>query len=948
MIDGFANEFKKNILADMDKGAHFHRADFQVHTPRDIRWTGAQAVTNAERKAYSEELILACRQKGLDAIAITDHHDFAFFPFIKKAAEDELDDNGQPVSVERRIIVFPGLELTITSPTCQAILLLDSDFPENLLPSVLTALSITPSPGTDASTAQVVRIPQTVISDMGGLYRLLNTHDGIRGRFAVLPNVSEGGASSMLRSGFANFYKDMPCVGGYVDGAISQHGTGNQSIVNGKNRDYGFKSIGLFQTSDNRKRDHSDLGKHTTWVKWSESTAEAIRQACLAKESRLSQVTPELPSLWVTSMSVSASKFLGRLEVDFNQQYNAVIGGRGTGKSTILEYLRWGLCDQPVDNTDSDIAPVQIKRKKLIGDTLEKLNGEVIVSFLINGVEHIVKRNSSTQEIVLKIGTGKFAQATEEEVRNLFPVQAYSQKQLSSVGVRIEELKRFVELPLKQTLDQVRSEIRDTEAKIRIVYGNLIRKKEIEEEQAKHEVEITSSSQQLESLRKTLKGLSETEQETIKQKTQYDAEGAVIEGLKNELERAGSLVENLGTEFDIETREELPTAATPNLALLTEIHKKYTAKFSQIKTQIENLSGLFGEGSLEEIRAEVKKWDAIKEFFDKKYEATKAKAQVNQEQLTQIQNIENRVAELGRLQQSNRNTLAQLGNPETSYADLRLKWDELHKQKIQSLDGQCNKFSLLSNGTIKAEIKGSLDAESLKVKIKIAFAGLTMREQKIEEICQRVVDATDPMVAWNEILNELEQLALRKDGNTDPLPATPVLDGCGLVANEKSRLAGGFDSAKWLNLSLTEIEFNPIFQYCANKSTSEYINFADASAGQQATALLTVLLNQNGAPLIIDQPEDDVDSKMSTETVQQIWKAKSKRQLIFASHNANFVVNGDAELVVCCDYVRGGDQTGGQIKMAGAIDNPVIKEEITLVTEGGEDAFKLRMEKYGF
>jgi len=39
-------------------------------------------------------------------------------------------------------------------------------------------------------------------------------------------------------------------------------------------------------------------------------------------------------------------------------------GGRGTGKSTILEYLRWGLCDQPVDNTDSDIAPVQIKRKK--------------------------------------------------------------------------------------------------------------------------------------------------------------------------------------------------------------------------------------------------------------------------------------------------------------------------------------------------------------------------------------------------------------------------------------------------------------------------------------------------------------------------------------------------------------------------------------------------------
>src|SRR5690349_23118044 len=56
---------------------------------------------------------------------------------------------------------------------------------------------------------------------------------------------------------------------------------------------------------------------------------------------------------------------------------------------------------------------------------------------------------------------------------------------------------------------------------------------------------------------------------------------------------------------------------------------------------------------------------------------------------------------------------------------------------------------------------------------------------------------------------------------------------------------------------------------------------------------------------------------MSPDIVRQIWNAKSRRQLIFASHNANFVVNGDAELVVCCDYIRAGDQTGGQIKAVG-------------------------------
>src|SRR5438552_11592144 len=114
----------------MDKGAHFHKCDFQVHTPRDANWSGTDAVTESERTAYADELILACRQKGLDAIAITDHHDFAFFPYVKKASQGELNDSGQPVPAKNQIVVFPGIEMTLTAPNCQALLLLDAEFPE--------------------------------------------------------------------------------------------------------------------------------------------------------------------------------------------------------------------------------------------------------------------------------------------------------------------------------------------------------------------------------------------------------------------------------------------------------------------------------------------------------------------------------------------------------------------------------------------------------------------------------------------------------------------------------------------------------------------------------------------------------------------------------------------------------------------------------------------------
>ena len=99
---------------------------------------------------------------------------------------------------------------------------------------------------------------------------------------------------------------------------------------------------------------------------------------------------------------------------------------------------------------------------------------------------------------------------------------------------------------------------------------------------------------------------------------------------------------------------------------------------------------------------------------------------------------------------------------------------------------------------------------------------------------------------------------------------------------------------------------------------------------------------------MIDQPEDDLDNNVIRDLVEQVWSAKSRRQIIFSSHNANLVVNGDAELVACCAYQREGDHSVGTIKSQGAIDVAEVREEIAAVMEGGPAAFKLRKEKYGF
>ena len=458
----------------MDKGAHFYRCDLQVHTPRDTNWAGTDCVTDEERGAYAAELVQACRERGLQAIAITDHHDMAFIRYVRQAAQEETDEEGRPLPTAQRLVVFPGMELTLGVP-CQALLIFDANFPEDMFSLAMTALPITPSEDGEAKIAPVQRL--NTIQSLKQLKEKLDEHEYLRNRYIAFPHVGENGQFSLLRKGLAGKYIEMPCVGGYLDGDIGSLGDGNKLIIAGKAREWGHKKIACFQTSDNRREDHGDLCRASTWVKWVTPTAEALRQACLAQESRVFQEQPRLPAVIIGSLSVSNSKFLGPIDLDLNPQYTALIGGRGTGKSTILEYLRWVLCDQPPGMEVEDIPNYEARRKRLIEQTLKPVNATAEVRFEVNGVPHIVRRESEKGTLLMKIGDDEMQPCTEKEVRRLLPIQAYSQKQLSEVSVRVEELLRFIAAPIRSELHRIDEQCSDRAARIREAYAMVRRRR---------------------------------------------------------------------------------------------------------------------------------------------------------------------------------------------------------------------------------------------------------------------------------------------------------------------------------------------------------------------------------------------------------------------------------------------------------------------------------------
>jgi len=271
-------------LKFMDKGNHYKKCDLQVHSPRDRNWKGESYVTDEERQEYSKKFIKECRDAGISAVAISDHHDMVFFEYIKAAAIEERDEIGNPISDNERIVIFPGIELTLSAPPCQGLVIFDADFPENLFPTVLGCLSLAQAQKSDSKTSPTIAIPSSTISSINDIYSKLDGTDGVKGRYIFLPHVKEKGHQTLMRKGFHEAYSKMPCVGGYVDGEFKNGGSdsGYNKIINGEVDAYGFKSIAVIQTTDYRGDKTLKEINIATWIKWKEPTAEALRQACLA------------------------------------------------------------------------------------------------------------------------------------------------------------------------------------------------------------------------------------------------------------------------------------------------------------------------------------------------------------------------------------------------------------------------------------------------------------------------------------------------------------------------------------------------------------------------------------------------------------------------------------------------------------------------------------------
>ena len=478
------------------------------------RLATVQDVDNARRQ-WADEFVAACIDRSLTAIAITDHHELVMVPYVQDAIGRQKVDNP-----DLDLWLFPGMELTCHGGK-QCLILFDADISSEWRRQAQGKLGVVYA-NLDETKAKSPKVTQLTCSYPDIAAELDQIAD-LKGRYIVLPNVSEGGGHTVLVQGHHADFSRMQYVGGYLDRdqTIYTLGPKNRSRLSGNALQWSEREIYPLPTSDSRSADYAHLGANDTWIKLARPTAEGIRQAFLGHLSRIRTTEPTLPSLAVSSLKLQGTTILDDCSINLSPEMNTAIGGRGSGKSTMLEYVSFGLGRSCYDSARQQYSGTE-RLHGLIADTLISKGATVTICVVQDCATFVITRGPSLQyQPQITYPNGSKQTITVKELRDLFPATVYSQGELSDVGKQAErrtqlsDLLQFINQDYKREEGKIASALEVAKSTTRSSVQNLTTYWLLLANHRKLTTSRDSLIQRISALEKALPTLSEEEQATI-------------------------------------------------------------------------------------------------------------------------------------------------------------------------------------------------------------------------------------------------------------------------------------------------------------------------------------------------------------------------------------------------------------------------------------------------
>ncbi|MFC7409483.1 TrlF family AAA-like ATPase [Hydrogenophaga atypica] len=687
----------------------------------------------------------------------------------------------------------------------------------------------------------------------------------------------------------------------------------------------------------------NSLGYRYTWLKMSKPSIEALRQAFLDPSSRIqllgTRPSDALVHPRITKVAVRGAKFLEDQEVSFSESFNCVIGGRGSGKSSLLEYLRFAIgLEEPAAKAEEDDTSLQRKRKQL-KDSLTP-GSELRVGFEVgNGVADTLVYAPGKPAGQQRWLEGRDVADLNTVLRQL-QLQFFSQGELSRMTSGVQgqaQVLALIDSACGSPLLELKASERDLKAQLKSLFQSTRDAARLQAEIAEAKQESVELERQLKAREAVLED-SQQNQLSLEARRYLDRMSASSAPIT---EKVSQVLQELA-----EPMEASPANADqwPNAQWFSDTARRV----QQARTDLATAIGKAMEDYQLVLAASVGK-DAIQGTLDaisvvqEKFRAACVERGIREDDIARMQDLEEkRQAKLALVEERQK----RLAEVEAEANKLPKVLGELHDVWKAQFDARSVTAAAIQDAVASQTVRLTTSYMSDESSFRASWGRLSpvdkrgklaRRWDEIGDSVFRTYLQSGEPSPWETVEAAVE------DPLYLPILLTPGFEDLHLP------LRGHLDNdnvrALWEDVRLTRVSDGIEVELLREDGSVAGAMSGALSEGQRNTVLLNLMLARGEGPIVIDQPEDELDSSFIYRTlVRDLRAAKSKRQLIVATHNANLPVNADAEQIYALEARDG----RGKLRAQGGLDRKRVAEAVLDIMEGSEQAFKQRSEKYHF
>lgn len=918
-------------MSDQITGARWWRYDFHTHTPASNDY-GKGSDHQEIRKRSPRDWLLDFMRAEIDCVAVTDHNTGQWIDPLKEEYELLRAEQHEEF---RDLVLFPGVEITASG----GIHMLAVFDPHKATSDVDALLGSVDFPMADRGTSDGCTVKSSLevaqkIHAAGGL--AIPAHvDRCSGIFKELSGQTLKAFLELSRVSaieVVDTETEKPPI-------YQQSGLGLAQVI-------GSDSHHPPGTPSQRFP-----GSRFTWVKMGQPSLDGLRLALLdgeplsviRRDSARDSTTGDpnvRPRLTIERVEVTDGYYMGRQEPtrgDFSPWLSAIIGGRGTGKSTLIEMTRLALrrvhdLPEGLRTEFKNFATVPATRT---GHGGLRKSTAVQVTFWKEGSRFRVNWRHDGAETAIEQETADGWHKSPGTVPSRFPVRILSQKQVFALAGDSGALLRLIDESESVKRGERKTRIQNAQAEYQSLQGQVRQLATQIADRERLEGELADVERQIALFEKR------GHHALLRRYQRFRRQRQILRHRADELE--ANIVAVRGVADDVEPSDfasETFADTSVALDLIEQAASKQREVAESLRQQASDLR-LFRDTWTKSIAAS--SWNKDAELTNKEYDdlvARLAKEGVDDpgahgsliqrqrilsERMHKLDTLEGKKQHLEQAAQGVLDGLEAerraLTADRKAFLSSILRNNSYVRIDVvpfgidaRAAEPEFRKALACEDKRFEASILSSDDAKGLLVEL---YGGLPKnQDDRVIEIASRIQKLKDDLAAIHT-------------SGTGP----PGMQR--LWTHLRQQTPDQMDRLRmWWPEDGLRVQYR-------RATTGGLEPLRKGSPGQRSAAVLAFLLSYGDEPIILDQPEDDLDNHLIYDLiVNQIRENKHRRQVIVATHNPNIVVNGDAEMVIAMDHKAG--QCIVSPDGTGCLQDVGVRAEVCRVMEGGRQAFEKR------